>query len=309
MALEPYFHSYLGFLRTQKNLSANTQESYRLDLMDFARFSASRQISEPKGLNRHLLRSYLGFLKENKKLSEATLARRIAAIRSWIKYMMRYHEGEVSTTELLRFGKKIKRRKSLPRALDEKDIERFLARAQSAAQMAKGRKRFLTLRDWAMYELMYSSGLRVGEIISLTISHVSADQGFLRVFGKGGRERLAPVGAQALKALRVYLYERKSFLLSRNLPESPILFLNLHGRLLSRVAVEQNLRKMAASIGLKFTPHQLRHSFATHLLTRGMDLRTLQEILGHKSLEATQVYTQLTPANLKKVYDRTHPRG
>lgn len=310
MSLEPYLHNYLSYLRTQKNLAVNSQESYRLDLSDFIKFAVTRGVSAGSEINRHLLRNYMVHLKETKKLSDSSSARHVAALRGWFKFLSRYHPASLINPELLRFGSRLKRKRALPKALSEGDINRLLTQARENARKAQSAaRRHKFFRDWAILELMYSSGLRVSELVSLTHHHLNLDQGFARVLGKGGRERLVPVGSEALRALRVYTLERAGRIAVGHLPESPYLFCNHQGKPLTRVAVEKNLRILAAKIGLKLTPHQLRHSFATHLLLRGMDLRCLQEILGHKSIEATQIYTALTPANLKKVYERTHPRG
>ena len=307
MALEPYLHNYLTFLRTQKHLAFNSQESYRLDLSDFIAFAKKQNIDSPKLLNKNLLRGYLAYLKDSKRVAEATVSRHITAIRGWFKYLDRYHGDSFTSAEILRFGRRIRHKRALPKALAQEQLTRLLNFAKNIAQKARGRSRWRAMRDWAIVETFYSSGLRVSELCHLTKDNLSLDQGLIRLYGKGSRERVVPVGEQALKAIRVYLYERQANIALGTLPESPNIFCNRGGGALSRVAVEQNLKKLAARVDLKLTPHQLRHSFATHLLLRGIDLRSLQELMGHKSLEATQVYTAITPANLKKIYDRTHP--
>ncbi len=279
-----------------------------MDLTDFIAFSKKQNIDSLKLFSKNLLRGYVAYLKETRGVSEATVSRHITAIRGWLKYLHRYHSDSFTVIDTMRFGRRIRHKRSLPKALGEEELSRLLNFARGVAQKAKGPKRWRAMRDWAMVEVFYSSGLRVSELCHLTKDNLSLDQGLIRLYGKGSRERVVPVGQEALRALRVYLYERQASVSLGVLPESSNIFCNHKGDALSRVAVEQNLRKLASRVGLKLTPHQLRHSFATHLLLRGIDLRSLQELLGHKSLEATQVYTAITPANLKKIYDRTHPR-
>ncbi|MBI4368620.1 MAG: tyrosine-type recombinase/integrase [Elusimicrobia bacterium] len=302
---------YLAHLRTRRGLAFNTQESYRLDLHDFADYARDHQVESVADLNRQLLRAYLAREREELSRAAATLARRISSLRGWIKYLSREPQWRLaSAVSLLGFGRRLKRSRTLPRALSTDQMSALLALAKKKTDDARGRGRLAAMRDWAALEILYSSGLRISELLSLLPGAVHWDAGSLRIFGKGARERLVPIGGQALTALREYLTER-----SRQWPHlsrkgDGVIFSNKQGRPLSRVLMESRLRLLGrAALGTRVTPHQLRHSFATHLLLAGLDLRHLQEMLGHKSLEATQIYTALTPSNLKKVYERTHPRA
>lgn len=303
-------HAYIHYLRTQRRLSPNTQESYLLDLLDLARYSKENGVEDPKSLSRHLLRNYLSALKENGKASASTLARRISSIRGWLKYLESREGMDTSHLGGSRFGKGVKRKKPLPRALTETQILSLLTAALSQVEKAESvQKRFVALRTLTVLELLYSSGLRVTELCHLADSSVDWRSALVRVLGKGSKERIVPIGSSALEILLKYRTERQRRIMAGAMTPSQYLFSNRQGNPLTRVTIESDVRRTAKLAGLELTPHALRHSFATHMLVRGLDLRNLQEMLGHKSLEATQVYTTLTPQALQKTYQRTHPRA
>ncbi|MBI4063744.1 MAG: tyrosine-type recombinase/integrase [Elusimicrobia bacterium] len=309
--LERSVHDYLLYLRTRRRLAVNTQEAYRSDLLDLVRFGSRHNTHAVDAVGRQFLRAYLAGLN----LNPATLARRIASIRGWLRFLARTRPQAASPLALINFGRNLKRSRALPKALSNEEIERLMIVAQKKALTNPGpssnKSNVPRSRDWAVLELLYSSGLRISELAGLGRFNVNSQAGTLRVLGKGSRERLVPIGERALEALNHYLGEQdRQAVASRNLRASPYLFCNRHGAPISRVFLERRVRALAQeALGKRVTPHQLRHSFATHLLLAGLDLRSLQEMLGHKSLEATQIYTALTTANLKKIYDRTHPRA
>ncbi|MBI2069926.1 MAG: tyrosine-type recombinase/integrase [Elusimicrobia bacterium] len=313
-ALERSIHDYLQFLRTRRRLAANTQEAYRSDLTDFARYAAGRGVNAPRQITRILLRGYLAWVKEEERVkAAATLARRVSSLRGWLRFSASVEGAEASVPSgLLAFGRNIKRTHFLPKALSREEAEKLIEFARRSIAKAKGRRsRLAAIRDWAALEILYSSGLRISELAALSSFSVNTEAGTLRILGKGGKERLVPIGENALEALDAYRREKEKIPSpSKNLSTSPYLFSNAQGTPLTRVLFEERIRRLGyAALGRRVTPHQLRHSFATHLLVAGLDLRSLQEMLGHKSLEATQVYTALTTANLEQVYKKTHPRA
>ncbi|MBI4668315.1 MAG: tyrosine-type recombinase/integrase [Elusimicrobia bacterium] len=182
-------------------------------------------------------------------------------------------------------------------------IEKLLDYAKKQAKAAIIKSKLAALRDWAAIEVLYSSGLRISELTNLSRFNFNFEAATLRIMGKGSKERMVPVGQKAIEAVNSYLQ-------AKNRPDCFYLFSNSRGKPLSRVIMERRVSRLGRlALDIRITPHQLRHSFATHLLTAGLDLKSLQEMLGHRSLEATQIYTALTTQNLQKVYARTHPRA
>lgn len=314
MGIERFIHNYLLYLRSQRNLAANTIESYRLDLYAFASFCDAHNINSVSAVSRNFLRSYIAFIKTNAGVKKAggaasTVARKISSLRGWLRHMLRHEGIALSASSLLSFGQGLKHPRTLPKALSHQDINRLLAYAEKSARQSSAQAHFPALRDWAMCEMLYSCGLRITELCRISVDSINWGQGLLRIMGKGGKERMLPIGSRALLALQSYEAQRKILIENKVLPQGPYLFSNRRGNALSRVYMEMRLKKIASALGLRLTPHQLRHSFATHMLQGGIDLRSLQELLGHKSLEATQIYTSLTTADLQQVYRRSHPRA
>jgi integrase/recombinase XerC len=235
----------------------------------------------------------------NKNYSRATTARKLATLRSFYKFLVRRGYLASSPVSVIRTPKQEKR---LPKFLEIEQIEALFD--------APDRNTLLGLRDWAMLEVMYSTGVRVSELVGLDISDVDFDEAVLHVRGKGRRERLAPAGQRALDAIRQYLAKRGQPNPGQNVDEQA-LFVNKSGQRLSTRSVRRKLDKYLAQAGLdpSISPHTLRHTFATHMLNKGADLRSVQELLGHRSLSTTQVYTHLTTGRLKEVYDNAHPRS
>ena len=283
-------------LSVERNLSEHTRSAYLRDLREFSSFLAA--IFTPvdsnclKQIDRILLRRYLALL--HKKNSKATIARKLSALRTFFRYLVREgiltaNPGDLVSTP--------RQEKYLPTVMTVDETFALIDGINRADQ--------LSLRDRAIFELLYSSGLRISELTGLDVGKVYFDQELVRVTGKGDKERIVPVGQHALTALCLYLQERGS-------PgDHEPLFLNRNGGRLTPRSIQRHLKKhlLLAGIIKDATPHALRHSFATHLLDGGADLRAIQELLGHASLSTTQKYTQVSVDQLTSVYDKAHPRS
>lgn len=308
--------SFLIFMKTERGSSELTLINYFSDLGQFTQFIS--QITEmpvedihPRQITHPLIRNYLGYL-QNLGRSRATIARKLAVLRSFYKYLIR--QGLVDANPLERVGTP-KQEKRLPGFLSEKDVAKLVECPEAAS--------LLGLRDLAILEVIYGSGLRVSELVGLNLIHLDFEGGYLRIQGKGGKERIVPLGSRASLALHAYLTNGRPGLLHKSkVPiaesadgfgrmtwEQPV-FLNRHGNRLSDRGVRDLVRKYARRSGLDGAvyPHMLRHSFATHLLDGGADLRSVQELLGHARLSNTQIYTHITHEQLRRVYRRSHPR-
>lgn len=283
-----------GFLAlATARLAPKTVEAYRRDLADFARWLDG----PPGAATQDQLASYVAFMRAA-GLASTTIARRVAALRSFYRHQVLLGaRGENPAAEL----ELPKRRRTLPRTLSPGEAERLIEAAAGTTPRS--------LRDRALVELLYGAGLRVSEAVGLDKAGVDLEQRIVRCTGKGSKERVVPVGREAVEALRRYLSRGRPYLDKRHRPE---LFLNAQGGALTRSGAFLILRRLADKAGLepgRVHPHLLRHSFATHLLEGGADLRTIQELLGHSSLSTTQVYAHVDARRLRKVYDRAHPRS
>jgi len=286
---------FLRHLTLERNLSPHTCAGYRRDLEAFRAFVAGLQgCDQPEisGIDHLLLRRYLALLHRTHKKS--SIGRKLAAIRSFYRYLVREGVVDASPGEMVGTPRQ---EKYLPRTLSVDEVFALLDRQTGTTE--------LLLRDRAIFELIYSCGLRVGEVTGLDIASVDAEQALVRVLGKGRKERLVPVGRKALAALQDYLDTRPAA--GRDEP----LFLNHRGSRLNPRSVQRHLKAhlLRAGILRDASPHALRHSFATHLLDGGADLRAIQELLGHASLSTTQKYTQVSVDQLTRVYDQAHPRS
>lgn len=291
---------FIRYLKTQKNLSEHTVLAYSCDLEHFHQYIASVQIAELADVNLRIIRNYLSQLHEA-GYARSTISRKLACLRSLFRYL--YQTGKIDSNPmvLIRTPKKTR---PLPRLLYSGEVERLLDNPSK-----KGK---LVLRDHALLELLYSSGIRIGEAVQINLGDVEFEQGALRVKGKGQKERVVPIGSYAITALQRYINESRRLLCSNKIasPADP-LFVNWRGkRLTTRGAygiITKYLKKVAPNKNL--TPHSLRHTFATHLLDGGADLRSLQELLGHSRMSSTQIYTHVTGERIKAVYDKAHPRA
>jgi len=298
--LQEALAEFLRHLALEKNASAYTVKSYREDLSQALEFFQERlgQKAGPQQLTSRLLRAYLVWLHDQ-GYAKTTMARRIAAVRSWCRFLCQRGILGANPAEGLRGPRQEKR---LPNYLAEDAMARLLETPGTEAPLA--------VRDRAILETLYSAGLRVSELTGLNVDDVDMDSGLATVRGKGKKERLALLGTKALGALKNWLRVRESTLSARGKSAAAV-FLNKNGTRLTTRSVGRLLEKYLALAGLdaSASPHSLRHSFATHLLDRGADIRSVQELLGHKSLANTQIYTHVTTQRMQESYQKAHPRA
>jgi site-specific recombinase XerD len=288
----------LAFARDQnrRGVAAATKRAYGADLTELASWATARG-SEPTDLRYRDLRGFAAALS-GRGLAKASIARKLAAVRSFFDGLVKAGAIESNPAELLPTPKREQR---LPRALGRDQVAALLDRIPARTP--------LEIRDRAMFELAYSCGLRAEEIVNLDLESIDFEGEQLRVLGKGSKERLAPIGEPAQRALRRYLEKGRHALADQR--GEPALFLSRTGRRLSTSDVRRRLQKWVSELAMagRISPHALRHSFATHLLEGGADLRAIQELLGHSSVTTTQVYTRVEPSRLRREYKRAHPRA
>ncbi|MFY9689656.1 MAG: site-specific tyrosine recombinase XerD [Candidatus Acidiferrales bacterium] len=294
--MEGHVREFLNSMRIEKGLSDNTIQAYRRDILKFAEFAGKRG-RETKDITRSDVIDFLASLYD-RQLDSRTVARHLASIRNFFRFALiegYIEEDPAATIESPRF------RQSLPAFLSVEEVDQLLQQPDTSTVVG--------LRDRALIEVMYSAGLRVSELCGLRVDDLQMDPGCLRCVGKGNKERLVPVGKQALAVVRKYLRTARPKLL-RRIP-SPYLFLNKRGGKLDRITFWKLLGAYGRQAGLRksLTPHMLRHSFATHLLDRGADLRSVQMMLGHSDISTTQIYTHVIEERLKHVYKAHHPRA
>jgi len=291
--MQPVFNKYIDYLQAERNVSPYTVRNYTTDLLDFLRFLGDRKVASLEAVDRHVLRDYLSQLME-RGLVKASIARKLSAIRSFYRYLLR--EKMVSASPVAS-SPKLDRR--LPSFLTREEVNRLLEAPDPSTPQGR--------RDRALLELLYASGLRVSELARLSLEQVNLDTNEIRVWGKGAKERMVLMGQPAAQALADYLSQGRPRLLGER--KSDALFLNRYGKRLIERRVQRLLEKYAliAGIGKRVHPHMLRHTFATHLLDGGADLRVVQELLGHASLASTQIYTHVSQSQARKVYLAAHP--
>ncbi len=287
---------YLARLATERGLAPNSLDSYSRDLAGFSRFCIERDIP-PRALDAPALLDYLERLAE-RGLSPSSQRRHLASVRGLVRELLERKVLEQDPTAAIKLRPPSR---PLPHTLGVKQIEALIEAIDGSS--ARG------LRDRAMLELAYGSGLRVSELVNLRLSALNLEAGLLVVFGKGSKERLVPFGDRARRALEAYLERGRPQLLKRR--QSNVLFVARAGRAMTRQAFFKNLKNRAIGVpGLdQVHPHALRHSFATHLLLGGADLRSVQEMLGHSDISTTQIYTHLTRTHLRRVHRTFHPRA
>jgi len=285
---------YLAYLRDVRRMSPNTVESYARDLAALAAFAEKRQL-DPAALDRRELEAFVRGLMAS-GLSPRSTARAVACVRGFYKFLAVEQRRESSPADDLRAPRAWA---ALPKFLDLDEVDRLLAQPD----VAKPRG----LRDKALISVLYATGLRVSELISLKSTNLHLREGYLTCVGKGDKERIVPIGQEAADWVQKYLAEGRPKLVPKS---SPWLFVNARGGPLSRVGFWKLLKEYGLKAGItrNISPHVLRHSFATHLLDRGADLRAIQMMLGHADLSTTQIYTHVLEARLRSVYDRFHPR-
>lgn len=298
MTVDAAIHAYLSHLKVEKGLAENTLLAYARDLKRFAEFADARERGL-KQISRDDVVDYLGTLYKQ-KLDSRSVARHQVTLRGFFRHAV--SEGMLKEEPTLNLESP-KGWKKLPVFLSLDDVDKLLA--QPDVNTPRG------MRDKAMLELLYSTGLRVSELTHVRVGDLQMDMGCLRCVGKGDKERLVPVGKQALAVIQQYLREARPKLLKKGAPAPPYLFLNHRGGPLSRVGFWQILKAYGRRAGLRraLSPHKLRHSFATHLLERGADLRSVQLMLGHADISTTQIYTHVVQERLKQIYKAHHPRA
>ena len=285
--------NFLTYLSVEKGLSRNTLDSYSADLNKFIRFLGDRG----KELDAGSAADIVDFMEMtgNSGLAVSTVCRRLSTVRAFYKYLLVENIIDGDPCENIQTPKKWER---LPKALTAGEVRELLD-SPPAGKMS--------LRDSAMMELIYSSGLRVSELVSIKTGDIRFDAGFIRVLGKGSKERVVPVHARALEKIKIYTECERLGLLKKR--QSPYLFITNRGRPMSRQRFWQAMKAAGKSLGIDLSPHTMRHSFATHLLEGGADLRSVQKMLGHSDISTTQIYTKVTTDRIKKVYKKHHPRA
>jgi integrase/recombinase XerD len=286
--MDELLNDFLNHLDFERGYSRNTLTSYRRDLERFILFLKGLNIKNPESITRQLVSTFITKLSAS-GLKSSSIERAIASIKSFFGFLIR--EGKVKTdpTSDIKMPQKSKK---LPKALSMEE-------AQILVESPKN------LKDKAILELLYAAGLRASELVGLTVNDVNLDVGFVKCFGKGGKERIVPIGEQASKAIKEYIANE------RQKNDSDSLFLDHHGKKLTRQGLWFIVKKYVKITGVRgsATTHTLRHSFATHLLEKGADLRSVQEMLGHSDISTTQIYTSVSRERLKKVYLSAHPRA
>ncbi|PSL42017.1 tyrosine recombinase XerD subunit [Planomicrobium soli] len=290
---------YLHFLRVERQLAANTLVSYERDLKSYIQYLKEvEQLDSLRKVERIHILNHLRHLKETTKTSR-TVARHISSIRSFHQFLIRERVVDNDPTVHLEMPQMDKK---LPNVLSIEEVDALMQ--APALDKANG------MRDQAMLELLYASGMRVSECINLDVEDVNLTMGFVRCFGKGGKERIIPLGKSALTACKTYLENARHNLLKAG-EKTDALFINQRGKRLTRQGFWKLLKQHAQKAGIQkeLTPHTLRHSFATHLIENGADLRAVQEMLGHADISTTQIYTHVSKTRLKDVYSQFHPRA
>lgn len=285
---------FISHLRVEKGLSDNTIQSYSSDLVKFLIYLEEKGLS-PLEITRDDIITYMGIIKGI--LSERSAARNLSSLKMFFRFMM--SEGRIKENPV-RLLESMKLPRKLPEILTPDEVDALLSQPDVSNSLG--------MRDKAMLELIYATGLRVSEIVNLRINNINLEAGYVRTLGKGSKERIIPMGEKAVEALNEYLSHGREALFKRG--GTPHIFLNSRGGSLSRQGFWKIIKKygIMAGINKKITPHRLRHSFASHLLEGGADLRSVQIMLGHADISTTQIYTHVTRERLKQIHEKYHPR-
>jgi integrase/recombinase XerD len=294
--IERAFERFINYLRVERGLAVNSIEAYRRDVREFLDFLAQNRLSPGEVEHRELLQFLQGLYQ---RLSPRSVARKIVSVRAFYRFLILDDYLANDPTETLEAPRTLQ---SLPKYLTQEEVDRLLQLPDVTKPHG--------LRDRAMLEVLYATGLRVSELVRLRAENVNFDVGFVRVIGKGNKERIVPLGETAQDWLNRYLREAYPRF-ERKAPGSRALFLSQKGGPMSRQNFWMIVRRLGRRLGLsdRLSPHVLRHSFATHLLENGADLRAVQIMLGHADISTTQIYTHITRERLKKIYDKLHPRA
>ena len=295
---EALIESFLNYLIVECGLSDNTIKGYKGDLRNFSNYLQDEGIKQFQDLRAKMIVSFIEKEKQ-RGLSENSISRSLVTIKMLYKYMIM--EGKISANPMSSVNT-LKLQKHLPEVLHYKTVEKIL-RAPDCNDK-------LGIRDKAILELMYATGARVSEVASIKVSWINFDYGYIRCQGKGSKQRIVPMGAEASKSIRRYLQEVRPLLVKMEADE-PLLFLSRTGKKLRRENIWSIVKKYAIKAGIRsnISPHTLRHSFATHLLEGGADLRSVQEMLGHSNISTTQIYTHIDRKYLKSIHQKFHPRA
>lgn len=294
--IPPIINQYIEMLWLEKGLSAHSQDSYQSDLQHFNQWLATRHVAIEQA-QRDAILDYLAW-RLDKGYKARSTARLLSALRSFYRYLVREgicHTDPTALIDMPKLGQ------PLPKTLSEQDVEALLA--------APNTEDSIGLRDKAMLEVLYACGLRVTELVSLTLEQINLRQGVLKTFGKGRKERLVPLGEEAIIWVEQYLRQARGLILSGKM--SDVLFPSNRGDMMTRQTFWHRIKHHAQVAGITkpLSPHTLRHAFATHLLNHGADLRVVQMLLGHSDLSTTQIYTHVAQARLQELHEKHHPRG
>jgi integrase/recombinase XerD len=294
--MQELIENFLNYLSVERAFSKNTILSYRRDLRDYFGFLKTKNIESISKSTKNEITDFL-FFRKDKGLSSVSLARQLAAIKSFYRFLNRERVLTTDPTALLDSPKLWAK---IPDVLSVAEVEALLAAVEVRSKQG--------IRDRAIFELMYATGMRVSELVNLKLEDINFDAGFVRCWGKGNKERIIPLGKKAILAVQKYLLDSRKLFAKRLSPNN--IFLNRSGKPLSRISVWKLIKYYArkAHIKKEIKPHLLRHSFATHLLEGGADLRAVQEMLGHANISTTQIYTHINKDRLKSIHKKFHPR-
>lgn len=291
--MDKFIKDFLEFIKIERGYSDNTLHSYQKDLSQFNKYL---KIENPKAVDQAAIKSFMEHLHDE-GFSVASIERKLACLKSFFRYLLREEIIQSDPTGDTSFPKKAKR---LPKALSISETIKLISAPRGEKQAA--------LRDAALLELMYATGMRASEIVGLNLNDINLEVSFVKCFGKGAKERIVPINKITLRALKEYLEKGRPKFPQK---DKQALFLDKNGQRLSRQGLWLIIKKYVKEAGVKegTSPHTLRHSFATHLLERGADLRSVQEMLGHSDISTTQIYTAVSRERLKRVYLKAHPRA
>lgn len=296
--MQDQMKDYLHYLAIERGLSANTRISYERDLKQYYAFLTERKITEWNQVDRYVIVDFMQKLQEAGQAS-ASITRMVSTLRRFHQFLRQERYTEVDPMQHIDSPKKTQK---LPNTLSVAEVERLIETPDTS--------KLLGIRDRAILEVMYATGLRVSELIGLKLGDLHLSLGLIQTVGKGDKERIIPLGDYAIHWIERYMSEVRPALTRKN-PDVLFLFVNSHGKGLSRQGIWKNLKAMVRDAGITktVTPHTLRHSFATHLLENGADLRTVQELLGHADISTTQIYTHITKRRMTDVYKEYFPRA
>ena len=298
--METHLEEYLHYLKIERGLSDNTIQSYQRDLKRYLLFLTEEKKEDWEDIDRYLILDFLEELRNEGK-SSATIIRMVSALRKFHQFL---RQERFTDNDPMQHVDTPKKQQKLPKTLSIKEVEKIIEAPDTSD--------ILGIRDRAILELMYATGLRVSELITLKLDDLHLSLGLIQTLGKGDKERIIPIGDQAINWINIYLEKSRPELLAKNKKEKTrVLFLNYKGEGFSRQGIWKNLKVYVVQAGIEkeVTPHTLRHSFATHLLENGADLRVVQELLGHADISTTQIYTHISKKRMADVYKNYFPRA